>query len=184
MREIKYGDVLFRYLPEYQVWHAGIVVNVKSQHWDYIYILEFGDNDTISLVELQNFLWGRLYFWVGRFEEEKKFYGKSVFRSVKERVQAALDLFETNNLKYTLHKYNCEYFVRRCTFRDQALWPSPQTMLISRSRALLGVKLMSMFLFNITHNLENDLHFEKSMRPTDHKYTVKNGMVVDLEEKK
>jgi hypothetical protein len=175
---IKLGDVLFRYLPEYQVWHVGIVIRMNEKYpgsLHHVYLLEFDDSDAISEVSLYNFLWNRKYFWVTNFDEELKHFGPKVFRTTRERIQTAFDLFNANQLKYTLHKYNCEYFARRCVFSDSGLWASKQTMSLGRSRLALYSKLISIAVFSVIHKIHNDIEFEKDMRPTDKRYMAHDG---------
>lgn len=177
-RLIKVGDVLFRFLPEYQVWHTGIVVSVEMQHIDKVHILEFDDTNNITLVTLRNYMWFRKYFWVAKFKEERKYFGKGVFRTMTERVNTAYQLHIDNSLTYTIYKYNCEYFVRRCVFNDPNLWESNQTMIIARSRLALYTKIASIMLFNIMYKLSDDLEYEKDKKPDEHQYKcTKNGKI-------
>lgn len=175
---LKLGEVVFRYLPEYQVWHVGMVVRINEDYpgnIHHVYLLEFDDSDTISEVSLYNFLWNRKYFWVTSFSEELECFGPSVFRSTRERIQTAFDLFASNQLKYTLHKYNCEYFVRRCVFSDSSLWASKQTMPLGRSRLALYSKLISIAIFSVVHKINNDFEFERDLRPNDTRYVNNEG---------
>ncbi|MAR56370.1 MAG: hypothetical protein CMM93_04230 [Rickettsiales bacterium] len=171
-RNIRPGDVLFRFLPEYQVWHTGIVAIVEDQTATGIRVLEFDDSNNISLVSLNNYLWFRKYFWVSKFEEEMKKFGPSVFRTRKERLITALEIYKDNNLTYTINKYNCEYFVRRCVFNRQDLWPSKQTMTLSRSRVLIGVKLITIVALNYLHKFDGDLEYESAEKQNEYAYIV------------
>lgn len=179
-RPLALGDVLFRYLPEYQVWHTGIIVEVHSQDWYNISVMEFDDSNTISINNLRQYLWGRKYFWVSRFINEKIKYGPEIFRSIDDRLKTAWELYEQNNLTYLMHKYNCEYFTRRCVFKDEEHWPSTQTTTLSNNRKLFYLKMISVFVFGFLHNIHINQNFERSMRDNDFKYTCVDGKVVFL----
>jgi hypothetical protein len=172
------GDVVFRYLPEYQVWHAGIVYRVNEDLPDnshFVYLLEFDDSDQISQVSLYNFLWNRKYFWVTTFQDERELFGDSVFRTTRDKMATAYELFRSNQLKYTLHKYNCEYFVRRCTFKDSRLWASTQTAPYGQSRLALYTKLVSIVVFGMMNKMIGDVEYEKNMREKDIAYFAVDG---------
>jgi len=179
-RPIEKGDVLFRYLPEYQVWHTGIVIEVESQNWYQISVMEFDDSHTISINNLRQYLWDRKFFWISSFMNERIKYGDTIFRTKEERVATAWKLYHENSLKYTLHKYNCEYFTRRCVFKEEKYWPSTQTVVLGENRLLFYLKLASVFLFGVMHNINLNKNFERSMRSSDHKYTCENNYVVYL----
>ena len=175
---LKLGDVLFRYLPEYQVWHVGLVARINEKYPNnthHVYVLEFDDSNIISESSLYNFLWNRKYFWVTSFSEELEHFGPSIFRTTRERIQTAFDLFASNKLKYTLHKYNCEYFARRCVFSDSSLWASKQTVPLGRSRLALYSKLISIAVLSVVHKINNDLDFEKDLRPNDKRFIIREG---------
>jgi hypothetical protein len=181
MRRINLGDVLYRYLPEYQVWHAGIVIKInekKPYNIHNIYLFEFDDSDCITEVSLYNFLWNRKYFWVIDFDKERGQFGDSVFRSTRSRLETAYDLFYENKLKYTLHKYNCEYFVRRCVFNDNKLWASSQTLPLGQSRIALYGKIATILIFSIVNKIHDDKDFEKSLR-SDVRFIVEDGKYVN-----
>lgn len=177
-RDIQIGDVLARFLPEYQVWHTGIVVKVDKQHYDFIDLMEFDDTNEISIVTLRQYLWGRKYFWVLKFDAERKKMGDKVFRSRKDRVLTAYDIYKKNNLKYTIHKYNCEYFTRRCVFNNELLWPSSQTVRIAKSRSLFYIKLFSVMAFGVIHNINKDKEFEKNLNTTDYPYKCIDSKII------
>jgi len=161
--KLKPGDVLYRYLPEYQVFHVGLVISVERQHMDFIRVLEFDDSNIITLTDLRGFLWFRKYFWVATFNDELSMFGSSVFRSLDDRLKTALMLYKDNNLTYTIHRYNCEYFARRCVFNEPRLWASKQTQLITKSRAVLYAKLGSILVSNILSKFNNNLEFERDL---------------------
>jgi hypothetical protein len=115
-------------------------------------------------------MWFRKYFWVAKFDQERKKFGKSVFRTREERLQIALDLYADNSLVYTIYRYNCEYFVRRCVFNNQKLWASNQTMALSQSRVALYTKITSILIFNIFHKFNNDLEYERDKKPDEYLY--------------
>lgn len=175
---LQLGDVLYRFLPHYQVWHAGIVAVVDGNNWNDIEVLEFDDSNKISLVPLKNYMFHRKYFWVCKFQEERNIYGDRVFNSRKKTLENARKLWRENSLTYTLHKYNCEYFVRRCVFKYPKLWPSSQTESFTRSRELLGLKLITIAIFNSLYKINKKIDLEKDLRPNDDRYTIKNGEVV------
>ena len=169
---LRLGDVLFRFLPEYQVWHAGIVVIIDGYTADKIEILEFDDSNKVSLVPLANYVWYRKYFWVVSFKTEKDIYGPKVFRTRRERLETAINLYKQNELSYTLHKYNCESVVRRCVFNDPKLWPSSQSKSLARSRIFLYGKIITMALFSIVYKFDKNVEFEKDMRFNDTRYYI------------
>ena len=171
---IKAGDVLFRFLPEYQVWHVGIVVKVNKQHIDHIHVLEFDDSNCISMVTLRNYVWFRKYFWVAQFQREMDLYGAKAFRSRRERIRTAYELHISNNLHYTLHRYNCEYYARRCVFENPILWASEQTLGISESRFLLYSKVVSIALFNVVCKFHENLEYEKNKLNHEIGYVIDN----------
>lgn len=175
-RNIKLGDVLFRYLPEYQVWHTGIVTEINKYHWDHIYINEFDESNFVSRATLRQYMWGRKYFWVARFREEMESFGPSVFRPLKERIEIANNFFKNQTLQYTINRYNCEYYVRRCVFNDSFLWESPQTKSIGESRAKLGLKLFNMFLSNIEGRIVDNKEYESNEKKDEYKYVIENGI--------
>lgn len=177
-RKLRPGDVLFRFLPEYQVWHTGIIIEAPEQHCDSINLMEFDDSNNVAKVTLRNYLWFRKYFWVARFQDEMEKFGHSVFRTLEERIQTAKDLYADNSLTYTLNRYNCEYFVRRCVFKDPLLWASNQTMVLSNSRLALYSKLATIFIFNIIHKFNDDLEYEQDKLKYEYKYQCNdNGRI-------
>jgi len=169
---IKIGDVLIRFLPQFQVWHWGIVTDIYTYDLDGIYVMEFTDSDKIARVTLRAFCWYRKYFWVHTFRYEHQFYGNSVFRPMTERIQMANQLFNENILSYNMIKYNCEYFVRRCVFNDPTLWPSKQVQIIGQSSKLVFFKLMAAIVANTMTKMGELLELEKNNRPYDIRYEV------------
>lgn len=169
---LKKGDILIRFLPQFQVWHWGIVVDIISYDLDGIVVMEFTDSDKIDKVTLRAFCFFRKYFWVHCFREEIHKYGLSVFRSLTERLQVAHTLYRENLLTYNISKYNCEYFCRRCVFREPELWTSKQTELIGRSTVLFLSKLATVAMANIFVRFGEILDLEKNNRPTDIRYEV------------
>jgi hypothetical protein len=73
-----------------------------------------------------------------------------------------------------MSKYNCEYFCRRCVFKDKKLWESRQTELIARSTKAFLVKLATVLLSNAFVKLGELLDLEKDGRPYDIRYEVCN----------
>lgn len=90
-RKLKFGDVLFRFLPKYQVWHSGIVCKVyehkcrdhniidceKCTDEKYhisteISVAEFDNENLIKIVSLGEYMFGRSYFWVYNYIDEFK----------------------------------------------------------------------------------------------------------------
>lgn len=139
MRPIEVGDVVIRYLPPFSVWHYGIVVNVISQNAKDILILEFADSSGIAKVSLLDFMYGREYFWIDNFDDEIS--DASLLYPIKERIARAYKMFNEQKLSYTINKYNCEYFVRRCMFRDSQKWISRQTAEIGKDKLTVLAKL-------------------------------------------
>lgn len=179
--KLEVGDVLFRFLPEYQVWHAGMVsriVDGKSDNPLYVFVLEFDDSNKINESSLLAFMWGRKYFWRINFEEELNTLGPSVFRERHERADIGYQLRAKNQLTYSMHRYNCEYFVRRCVFREPLLWPSRQTECMSNSRPALYIKLASMALVSLIQRTGDNLEREANMRVGDDRFIIGgDGMV-------
>lgn len=169
-RLIKNGDVVIRLLIPYMVWHYGIVVKVNSQNANDILILEFSDDEGIKKSTLAEFMFGRLFFWVNTFHDEKSIYGKDSFFSIGTRIQRAYNIYKKNNLSYNMMKYNCEYYVRKCVFRHESLWESKQTYEISKSVFNLYSKLLVVFAFNMLTNLTDCKMLESDSHPTKHGY--------------
>jgi hypothetical protein len=87
-RELHFGDILFRYLPEAQVWHTGLVYNVpkytcihhgvddcsicgiRKRRAGDVAVAEFDDSNMIRIVPLTEFMYGRKYFWVYNYSKE------------------------------------------------------------------------------------------------------------------
>jgi hypothetical protein len=181
MKKLEPGDVMFRFLPEYQVWHAGIVSRVKEKYnANYIYLLEFDDADQITETPLSTFMWGRKYCWRTNFAEELKCFGPGVFRSRKDRVKTAFELFYSHDLRYSMNMYNCEYYVRRCVFSDPKLWPSKQTEYITQSRASVWLKLSTVVIHSIVNRVRNSLEREANMRIDEDKFMIDNDGGINL----
>lgn len=143
MRNIKVGDVVMRFLLPFSVWHYGIVVDVLSQNAKDILILEFADASGINKVTLLDFMYGRQYFWLDDFNDERHL---KVF-PLRKRIERAYKMFEEQKLSYTINKYNCEYYVRRCIFRDPLNWVSKQTKEIGRNKLSVLTKLAFVSLY-------------------------------------
>lgn len=169
-RLIKIGDIVIRLLIPYMVWHYGIVVRVASQNANDILVLEFSDGEGIRKSTLVEFMYGRVFFWVDSFNEEKAIYGKDSFFPIATRVQRAYDIYKKNNLTYNMLKYNCEYYIRKCVFRHESLWESKQTYEISKSVFNLYTKLFVVFAFNMLTNLTECKTLESNSHPTKHGY--------------
>jgi len=169
---IQEGQAVVRYLHEFQVWHWGIVVRVDEYNLDKIYVMEFTDSDRISLVTLRAFCWYRKYFWVHNFNNELALYGPGVFRSLPDRLAEANSCFKKNQLSYRIDKYNCEYFVRRCVFKDSRLWESQQTLIIGKSSHLFFAKLATVVLGSMVTKFGQFLEIEKEYRNQDIRYEV------------
>lgn len=171
---LKCGDILIRFLPQFQVWHWGIIVDIVSYDLDGIIVMEFTDSDKIDKVTLRAFCFYRKYFWVHSFNEEYYKHGPSVFRPLHERVAIAYSLYKNNYLTYNMSKYNCEYFCRRCVFNDKQLWLSKQTELVSKSFFVFFSKLATIIASNIFVKFGEQLEIERDSRPTDTRYQVNN----------
>lgn len=171
---IKRGDILIRFLPQFQVWHWGIVVDIKSYDLDGIIVMEFTDSDKIDKVTLRTFCYYRKYFWVHSFHEELNKYGSQVFRPLNERIRVAYDLYKKNILTYNISKYNCEYFCRRCVFYDKSLWVSKQTEIVATSAWAFILKLATVTVANMINRFGELLEMERDSRPSDIRYEVNN----------
>lgn len=169
---IKCGDILIRFLPQFQVWHWGIVIDIKSYDLDGVMLFEFTDSDKIEKVTLRTFCYYRKYFWVHNFREEMDLYGHRVFRSLNDRLQTAHRLYKENMLTYNISKYNCEYFCRRCVFNNKKLWESRQTELIARSSKAFIAKFLTVLVSNMFIKFSELLDLEKDSRPHDIRYEV------------
>jgi hypothetical protein len=135
------GTILCRRIGKTGFFHFGIVW--KSQP---LLIIEH-DYDGRHLMTLEEFLYGETELWEITFDSELDKYGPAVFRSPKERVLQAIRLFKEGR-PYCAETFNCEHFVRECTFSLPELWGSPQVQrlkanevgLVSRlSMAILGI---------------------------------------------
>lgn len=171
---LKCGDILIRFLPQFQVWHWGIIIDILSYDLDGIIVMEFTDADKIDKVALRNFCYYRKYFWVHNFTEEYYTHGKHVFRTLNERVSIAYKLYNNNILTYSMSKYNCEYFCRRCVFNNKNLWISKQTEFIASSIFIFLSKLATVITSNIFIKFGEQLEIEKHSRPNDTRYEVNN----------
>lgn len=171
---IKRGDILIRFLPQFQVWHWGIVVEINSYDLDGIYVMEFTDSNRVDKVTLRAFCYYRKYFWVHSFHEEYTKYGQAAFRPLHERIKIAYDLYRQNILTYNISKYNCEYFCRRCVFYDRSLWISKQTEIVATSVTTFLLKLLTISVANMINRFGEMLDLEKDARPGDIRYEVMN----------
>ncbi len=169
---IKCGDVLIRFLPQFQVWHWGIVTEIHSYDLDGIMLMEFTDSNKIDKVTLRVFCYYRKYFWVHSFHEEYARFGKNVFRPTSERIRIANQLYRQNVLTYNISKYNCEYFCRRCVFYDKSLWISKQTEIVATSVWTFVLKLATVSVANMINRFGELLEIEKDGRPGDIRYEV------------
>lgn len=163
-RPIRRGDVLIRYLTPFGVWHYGMVTEVKAQTLDDIFVIELADSSGIAKSTLREFMYGRYYFWIDNFDEER---ARNSTYDVDETISRAYKLFQQQKLIYTMNKYNCEYFVRRCIFTNPALWISKQTRDISRDKVTMLGKLLGTIVQGIASKyidlsrLEFDLNKDK-----------------------
>lgn len=146
MRKIKRGDAIMRYLTPFGVWHYGIVTEVRAQNLNDIFLLELADASGIAKVTLAEFMYGRHYFWIDDFADEMA--NNSTY-SIDERIRRAYQMYREQKLSYTLNKYNCEYYVRRCIFKNPALWISKQTTEIGKDR----IRMLGKLLGTITHGI-------------------------------
>jgi Lecithin retinol acyltransferase len=169
MREIKVGDVLIRYLLPFSVWHYGMVVDVKSQNANDIFMLEFADSSGINKISLMDFMYGRKYVWVDNFDSEVK---KATTFPINERIRRAYKLYREQKLTYTINKFNCEYFVRRCIFVDPVRWISKQTTEIGKNRLSVIGKISFMIGYGIIDKYLDLSTCESDMNPDKYGYEV------------
>lgn len=169
MREVKVGDVVMRFLLPFSVWHYGIVVNVKSQNAKDILILEFADASGINKVTLLDFMYGRRYFWIDDFTDE---LAKYKTYSIRERIKRAYIMFAEQKLSYTINKYNCEYYVRRCIFRDPENWISRQTRDISKNKLSVLSKLLFITIHGAIDKYMDLSECESDMNKDKYGYNV------------
>lgn len=176
VRNIKVGDVLFRYLTPYSVWHYGIVIDVVKQNANQIYMLELADSSGIQHITLTEFMYGRNYFWIDEFRGE--ITDENSF-DIRTRINRAIKLYHENKLLYTMNYYNCEYFVRRCVFKDPKHWESKQSNKISESRLSFYKKMGTILLYGLAEKYYNLNNIEKNSRPTNLRYYVdlNNGKI-------
>ncbi len=165
MRQIKRGDVIIRYLTPFGVWHYGIVTDVKAQNLNDIFLLELADASGVAKVSLLEFMYGRYYFWIDDFAGEMT--NNSIY-SIDERIKRAYKMYKEQKLSYTLNKFNCEYYVRRCIFKNPALWVSKQTTEIGKDRLRMFGKLLGTIAHGIldkyidTSRIEHDQNKDKT----------------------
>lgn len=169
MRQIKRGDVLMRFLTPFSVWHYGIVIEVKGQNANDIFMLEFADSRGITKITLLEFMYGRKYFWLDNFDNE---VAKNPTFSIDERIERALRLYKSQKLIYTINKYNCEYYVRRCIFRDSALWISQQTRNLGKDRLTVLSKLAFVVAFGSLNKFLDFDDYERDMNREKNGYEV------------
>lgn len=240
-RKLKFGDIVFRFLPEYQVWHTGLVYDAptylcnnhnnvdcdicgkKSYLTSEVVIVDFDNNNLITMGSLSEFLYGRKYFWVYNFFDEYKIHcnriksqmsknyscsdckNKSIIHSDKESciesrsrciickscrrcvicmrpvkmfksdksIKRTVDqLMKEQPITYTINRFNCEYFTRRCTIHDEQMHDSPQTSKILQSNTVLITKLLSAAFLSIAGGVKADKNYEKNLRSSDVSYLV------------
>ncbi len=171
-RKLIPGDVLIRYLMPFSVWHYGIVIQVGEQNLDDILLLEFADGDKVTRVTLREFMYGRIYFWIDDFDYEMKVYGAEVFYPRKERLARAIKIAEINGMTYSINKYNCEYFVRKCVFKNRNLWISGQTSAIGETKFSVYSKIFLIFVYGMAKNHVDSSRWESRLDPTKFKYVV------------
>lgn len=169
MREIKPGDILIRYLLPFSVWHYGIVVKVKSQNANDIIILEFADSSGIAKVTMMDFMYGRQYVWVDNFDDEAAKYATY---PIAERIKRAYKMFREQKLSYTINKYNCEYYVRRCMFIDPVRWISKQTTEIGKNRMTVIAKISFMIGYGLLDKYTDLSDCEKDSNKDKYGYKV------------
>lgn len=169
MREIQVGDILIRYLLPFSVWHYGIVVKVNGQNANDITMLEFADASGIAKVTLMDFMYGRQYVWVDNFDDEMAKYATF---PIEERIKRAYKMYREQKLSYTINKYNCEYFVRRCTFVDPVRWISKQTTEIGKNRMSVIAKISFMIGFGILDKYMDLSDCEKDNNKDKYGYRV------------
>lgn len=124
------GTVLARRIPLTGAFHVAIVVS-PSHAGDGPLLAEH-DYDGQRLVTLEEFLYGQKRVWRVSFEAELAAQGPNAFREPAERAKMAMGLLKLAK-PYCAHTYNCEHFVRICTFRDSRHWSSPQVVSLLRS---------------------------------------------------
>jgi hypothetical protein len=172
MRALKPGDILIRYLMPFSVWHYGIVIKVLDQNLDNILLFEFADADKVTRVSLRDFMYGRIYFWIDDFAFERENYGDEVFFSIEERIARAYKIAKKGGMYYTINKYNCEYFTRKCVFKNKELWPSKQTSNIGETKFSIYAKIGLLFTYGILKNHTDTTKWESRLNPTPFKYVV------------
>lgn len=170
MRPIVVGDVVIRFLLPFSVWHYGIVVEVLSQNAKDILILEFADANGITKSSLLDFMYGRQYVWIDNFDDEVA--GPKALYPIGERIARAFKMFNEQKLSYTINKYNCEYFVRRCMFRDSRKWVSRQTSEIGKNKLSVMTKLAFTIMYGAIDKYMDLSDCEKDMNPDKFGYKV------------
>lgn len=171
-RAIQPGDVIIRFLMPFSVWHYGIVIKVDSQKLDDILMLEFADGDSVTRISMREFIYGRIYIWIDDFDYERKLYGNIVFYPMQERVKRALKIAGKGGMSYTINKYNCEYFARKCVFNDKSLWKSRQTEVLGETKTSVYGKIALLFTYGILKNHIDTSRWESRLKPTKYKYVV------------
>lgn len=115
------GTVLARRIPRLNAYHVAIVVAERPV------LLAEHDYDGQRIVTLEEFLYGQPTIWRMTFAYEMANQGPNCFRTPIERAKTAMRLLKEAK-PYCVHLYNCEHFVRKCTFCDPRLWSSPQVV--------------------------------------------------------
>jgi hypothetical protein len=169
MREIRVGDILIRFLLPFSVWHYAIVVDVLSQNAKDILVLEFADQTGIAKVTMIDFMYGRQYTWIDNFDAEVSKF--KTFPTAK-RIERAYKMFAEQKLCYTINKYNCEYYVRRCIFRDPANWISKQTKEIGRDKLSIITKLAFISVYGAIEKYVDLSDCERDMNKDKFGYKV------------
>lgn len=126
------GSVVSRRIGKTGFFHFGIVCRL-----DPLIIVEH-DYDGKHLSSLDEFLYGERELWLIPFATERAKHGETVFRTPKERALKAIRLYKEER-PYCAETFNCEHFVRECTFRDPLLWESQQVQRLKANEVgLLG----------------------------------------------
>jgi hypothetical protein len=146
LRDVEVGDVLVRRIGNTGLFHYGLVTEVGPR--GPVEVIDH-DYDGRHHSDLAYFRWDQKRLWVAAFSAERRSGAR--FRSREERVAEALRLHKESSL-YCPETNNCEHFVRRCVFRDPALWYSRQVARIRTNDVTVGLRL-AMAAFGVAPNI-------------------------------
>lgn len=149
LRDVEVGDVLVRRIGNTGLFHYGLVTRVDGRGPTEVVDHDYNGRHQSDLAY---FRWDQKRLWVAAFGIERAAGAR--LRTPNERVAEARRLYAEGSL-YCPETNNCEHFVRRCVFRDPALWYSRQVARIRTNDVTAGLRL-AMAAFGVAPNIAPD----------------------------